>query len=472
MKPAKALLLALSMLAIPAGRLAAQTASKAASFLEIDCGARGEALGGAFTAIADDASAVFYNPAGPGLVNRPEAMVSHSQWLEGLWNEQAALVYPLADKFTIFTGITALVAPPLDKYDETGEMNGTFNAFDGALSVGAAGALGKSGFIGVSVKTIYSEADLHKAFAYAGDAGVIQNFGPLRVGFAIQNVGTQMKLYKEKFDLPRITRGGAALKLLDKHWLSAEGITYNGEKTVWAGGLETEFAVTPEYTGNLRFGYKQGRSKNTGSGFSAGLGLKAGDISGDYAFSPFGDLGATHRLTLNFKFGPSRGNAPSKPKKEPAPKPEPEPQEPPEAQQPQPEAAPVGNAALEAADNYFTKKDYANSGLKYAEALKSLPTDDTARIHIYERQGQVALKEKNIAKAKNFFLAAIQTAKKLSVTNVNVVNSYLGLAYCFEKSGNTTAAIKNYEKALELSTNEKTKAGVRKTLQRLKSAQK
>ncbi|HNW42887.1 MAG TPA: PorV/PorQ family protein [Elusimicrobiales bacterium] len=468
MKRASALILIAAVSAIPAKPLAAQTASNAASFLEIDCGARGEALGGAFTAIADDASSVFYNPAGPGLVNRSEVMVSHSQWLEGLWNEQVAYVHPVNAKLTVFAGITALVSPPLDKFDETGAQNGTFNAFDGALSVGAATGFGANGYIGMNVKTIYSEADLHKAFAYAGDAGVIQNIGALRLGFSIQNIGTQMKLYKEKFNLPRISRGGAALKLLNKHWLSAEVIRLNDGKALWGGGLESEFTVTSEYTGVLRFGYKQGRSKNTGSGISAGLGLKAGDISGDYAFSPFGELGATHRLTLNLKFGESRDSssrpARSKPPVKadiPAPAPDPEPTA--------TEPATATNAALEAADRYYSQKDYSNAAAQYAAASKMLPEDDTLRIRVFERQGQISLKGKNIPKARGFYLAAIQTAKILAVTDVNVVNSYLGLAYCFDKSANIPAAIKNYEKALELSTNEKTKAGIRKTLQRLKS---
>lgn len=50
---------------------------------------------------------------------------------------------------------------------------------------------------------------------------------------------------------------------------------------------------------------------------------------------------------------------------------------------------------------------------------------------------------------------------------MNVVNSYLGLAYCFEKSGNNALAVRNYEKALGLSTSSATKTRIRKNLQRL-----
>ena len=42
-------------------------------FLLLGAGARGLALGGAYAAMASDASALYYNPAGLSLMERPEA---------------------------------------------------------------------------------------------------------------------------------------------------------------------------------------------------------------------------------------------------------------------------------------------------------------------------------------------------------------------------------------------------------------
>ena len=124
---------------------------------------------------------------------------------------------------------------------------------------------------------------------------------------------------------------------------------------------------------------------------------------------------------------------------------------------------------LAAADKYVRQKDYRNALTEYGKAQKLLPDNDKRRIFIFEQEGQISVKLKNIHKAKEFYLAAIQTAKKLGVSDITVVNAYLGLAHCFEKSDNISPAIKNYEKALGLSTNDQTKLKVKKILKRLKA---
>jgi len=67
---------------LPAG-LAAQSSADntgygttSAEFLLLGAGARGVALGGAFSAIATDVSSLYYNPAGSALMARPGAMIS------------------------------------------------------------------------------------------------------------------------------------------------------------------------------------------------------------------------------------------------------------------------------------------------------------------------------------------------------------------------------------------------------------
>jgi len=54
----------------------------------------------------------------------------------------------------------------------------------------------------------------------------------------------------------------------------------------------------------LRAGYAQTHTES--SGLRAGLGLKIKDLSFDYAFSPYGDLGMTHRYEMSMKFGAPR----------------------------------------------------------------------------------------------------------------------------------------------------------------------
>ena len=55
--------------------------SSAAAFLEIGVGSRAIALGGAYAATADDATCMYWNPAGLGWIKKAGISVNHANWL-------------------------------------------------------------------------------------------------------------------------------------------------------------------------------------------------------------------------------------------------------------------------------------------------------------------------------------------------------------------------------------------------------
>ena len=78
----------------------AQAASAGAepyNFLFLDANARAVALGGAYTALADDANALLYNPGGLGLLNGHEATFMHNQYVDELTQEYGGLAYDLGN---------------------------------------------------------------------------------------------------------------------------------------------------------------------------------------------------------------------------------------------------------------------------------------------------------------------------------------------------------------------------------------
>ncbi len=307
MRVISAVIAVIAGLQVPA--LYAGAGSDGAAFLKVDAGARAAAMGGAFAAVADDASSVFYNPAGPALAQNNEILLGHAEWLEGLRNEHAAYVHVVSAGLTLFTGLTALIIPALDEYDASGTRTGKFSALDGSAGAGLALALGNDAYFGLFGKAVYQQADTQKAYAYAADLGFIRNFGEtIRAGLAIQNFGTPIKLHTQSFELPRTYRAGGAYRLLRKAWFTAEIMKVGHSDLAAAAGAEGEYSITRLETIFARAGYKTGRYKNAGPGVSAGVGIRSGDICVDYAFSPFGDLGDTHRFTLSYWFGKDRGD--------------------------------------------------------------------------------------------------------------------------------------------------------------------
>src|SRR3990167_5077129 len=55
-----------------------------AAYEDVGVGARVSGLGHAYTAVADDAYSVYYNPAGLGTLDRPELGTTYSKLLTGL----------------------------------------------------------------------------------------------------------------------------------------------------------------------------------------------------------------------------------------------------------------------------------------------------------------------------------------------------------------------------------------------------
>jgi len=297
---------ALLLLALTAPPLTAETGTTALPFLKLDAGARAAAQGGAYCAAGDDALSVFYNPAGTALASRKEVLLGHNEWLEGLKNETAAYLHPFESGVTLFGGVNALFSGSMQKYDSSGGGSGSFSSREGAVSAGLSGRLWNGFYGGAAVKALSQSADGESAMAWAGDAGVLKDFGLWRVGLSASNFGGSLKLGSSAFGLPTVLRGGVSALPAAHLRLSADAVKGGESDLQGAFGAEAELPSNPREAFYLRGGYRTGRAANAGPGFSAGIGFRNSDLRLDYAFAPYGELGDSHRLTVSFSFGEVR----------------------------------------------------------------------------------------------------------------------------------------------------------------------
>ncbi|OIO05170.1 MAG: hypothetical protein COX65_03755 [Elusimicrobia bacterium CG_4_10_14_0_2_um_filter_56_8] len=275
-------------------------------FLKLDTGARGAALAGAYCASGDDALSVFYNPAGTALVNKKEILLGHNEWLEGIRNETAAYVHPLGPGLTLFAGINALFSGSMAKYDPVGDDIGTFSSMEGSYSAGLSGPLGNGFYGGAALKALSQHAAGRKAMAWAGDAGILKESGDWKFGISGANFGGRLKFATSSFPLPLILRAGVSRGFHEDFTVSAEGVKAGRSAGTAALGAEGRLQAGPKEYFFLRAGYKTGRSRFAGPGFTAGVGLTSADFRLDYAFAPYGDLGDAHRITVALGFGAAR----------------------------------------------------------------------------------------------------------------------------------------------------------------------
>ena len=108
---------------------------------------------------------------------------------------------------------------------------------------------------------------------------------------------------------------------------------------------------------------------------------------------------------------------------------------------------------------------------RYTGALRFLTPDDPRRIYVFERQGTSLGKQEKFNEGIKLYMLAIEIAKRLNITDRNVVNAYLGLSYCQRKIGNIPWAIINYKSAWKLTKSQSLKLKIEEILESLKKEQ-
>jgi hypothetical protein len=284
------------------GAVQAQQLTSGADFLTIDSGARSEGMGEAFTAMADDVTALTWNPAGVALLSRPEVGYLHMLYLSNIGYNFGGVVVPLAageDSFGLGAGMVNLGT---GSFDSTLGIAPAVSAGDNAFLLSFAYRMKKIISFGVTGKYIQEDLAGYNAGAFGGDAGILITPGDrFRIGLGVFNFGQQVTFISAGDPLPFSGRLGLAWKMIDVPHNSLMLSADNG----WQFGSRT-------YTGAAGAEYWLDRILALRAGFTgdsyqqhptAGIGINVDPVEFDYAFSPQGTLGDTHRFSLTLSFG-------------------------------------------------------------------------------------------------------------------------------------------------------------------------
>lgn len=307
------LALALALLALPAASRGAEEFEKVgtigAQFLKIGVGARAQAMGGAFVSVADDASAIYWNPAGVARINKTVLNINHLSWLADISFTQAAYIF----EFSFIPGKLAVNARSLYMDEQAVRTvfrpEGTGTSFDnGDVAVGLtyARSFTDKFSAGVSWNFIQSTLATYEATAYTFDFGTLYDTGyrSLRIGMAIQNIGSDMQFLDKTVKMPTVFRVGMSMNLYesDTHLLiSAAEFSHppdNNERASW--GMEYGFKEFFFARGGYQFRYDL-ESYSAGLGFKVATGFNS-ESRVDYAYTDMSELSGVHRISIDFRF--------------------------------------------------------------------------------------------------------------------------------------------------------------------------
>ena len=269
--------------------------------LKLGGGGRAAAMGLAYTALANDGSGGFWNPAGLPSLNRKDVMLTGHRWMEdvqsvflGLGIGNSKTGYGFHMLYTEIAGLEHRIEPSPTPLAE-------FSTHEWVGGVSFARAISPALSVGFTLKLYYTKIFTEEAWGFGGDLGFLWRFQEvgLQLGGVIQNLGKTTDLRNEPVQLPLTARVGISYPVtgLGGEWVFAlDGVKerdfpfhmHAGMEYAWQDGIF------------LRLGYQTGYHTRDVTG---GVGFAWSGYRLDYTYIPLeGGLGDSHRVSLGISW--------------------------------------------------------------------------------------------------------------------------------------------------------------------------
>ncbi len=302
-----------------------------AQFLQIPVGARAEAMAGAVVGYIDDASSVFWNPAGMVKVKNVEVFFSYMDWLTLFDHSAASIVYNVEDVGSFGASLIIFNTNEMEITTEI-EPNGTgrfFDAGDMAIGLSYAKYLTDRFSVGITAKYVYQQIWNETASGFAFDIGTQYrlDFQNLTIAMSMVNFGgdlrfdgpdldvnyenenypqsriTPARLQTADYPLPLQFQVGIGFDVFEADFVKMRGAidathpNDNSERVLFG----TEFSFFDRFY--LRGGYKLNfDDQEFAFGAGANVPVSSSAVYFDYAYSVYDLLPGVHRISIKLLF--------------------------------------------------------------------------------------------------------------------------------------------------------------------------
>lgn len=315
----RTILLTAAFLALsgPARAMSTQAGTAGAQFLKLGAGARAGAMADNFSALADDANAAYYNPAGLTQLKGTQLAGAHTALFQGISYEVVDFAVPFGREAGYFrnavaAGIYYLSVGDIERRtSDSTEPIGTFGASDGAYGLTYAHAFDRQLSVGLTGKYIAQSIDSYNARSFAADLGALYQLNPdaarpVSLAAVVRNMGSGSGGYVAGSSDPLplgVTLAGGWRAVPKKLSLDLEVSKCRDTDVFFGLGAEYTHSFNEGIAGALRAGFSSLRKDNDGlNGIAFGGGISFYKATFDFAWQPFGVLGDAFRYSLIVRF--------------------------------------------------------------------------------------------------------------------------------------------------------------------------
>ena len=156
--------------------------------LKIGVGPRPVAMGEAFVGLADDITALYWNPAGLSRIKDLQFFVSHHEWFQSIRDEFFIFGMPGWDGYLALSGVYSS-NKDVEIWDENNNPLGTGDVWSGIFTIGYAKSLKERISYGLGIKTMIEDLYEQRLYDFAFDIGgkIILN-KDIQIGGSIRNL--------------------------------------------------------------------------------------------------------------------------------------------------------------------------------------------------------------------------------------------------------------------------------------------
>ncbi|MFH1361781.1 MAG: PorV/PorQ family protein [bacterium] len=388
--------------AIAGTAIAGVGSSSGAELLRLGGGARPIALADSYVGLADDVSAMHYNPAGLSQIEFPEIISMSNNSFGNMHQQMFGAATPMGVG-VIAVGFSGISSGTIPGYSATGEAASAFDTNSSVTMLSFGRRINSKLAVGVGVKGVSERLESAGAATMAFDLGLHYRYNRfLTLGLSILNYGGALKFAAEETPLPTSYRFGGSLQT------SFFGEEVNIVSDVIAYDDESNIGIGAEYVLREAIVVRGGMRKGV---LYVGLGVTANLLALDYAYRNHQDLGATSQISLSILFGATE-----------------------RAKKKFFEYVALGKA-------YLQSEDYGNALVNFERAVNLNPKDE--EVNLLLQKAQLALDNQSLEKI----------FKQKTVEQKRSVDDILGSAEKFLKKEKYVEALAELSKVLELDPN-------------------